>query len=474
MNRRRLLLLSGIAAVGLAVGTGVAVGANGAADRRMLPYWITIAGTPCSGMTADGAKASLTAWSAEQRRRLFYLVASPPESERRIWTARRGVLGAEPDLDAMVREAFAVASREGYVERVSRWLGRDDTVDIQPKWRVNKNELTAFLRSRVAPLLDRKPVDARFIIRSGRLSVSDDSPGLALDLEGAVEHVAARLTSAEATSADLPLRSLLPRVTKEDGIGIEAEIASFSTHYKERGNRKRNLQLACSMMNGYILKPGDVFSYNEVVGPREAEFGFRMAPVIVRGRMEPGLGGGVCQVSTTLYNAALRAGLGIVSRSHHAFPVHYVEPGLDATVVYGSIDLKIRNTTDHAVAIVADGANQKVTVRIFGSPRPGETVSIERTGISSWAPPVKTINDPSLPAGKRVVRDSGRAGHRVTVWRVYRQNGRVVRRELVSRDVYRAFPRIVAVGTRAASAPAGNGRGGIPGQQSGPNAPPAL
>lgn len=430
----------------LAGGVTVAVSARAAHERHELPDWVTICGKAYPGRTADEIRSLLSGWQTAERRRSFTLVVTEPARGRRMWTTMRGVLGAEPDLDAMIQKAFTAADSEGFMERLGRWLGRKNPVDIGPLWRVDSNTLETWLRRRVAPLVQRKPVDARLRLESGRPVVTQDSPGQELELPAAVGIVSRALYDPNSEEAEVPVRSVPADVTVSDAAGIEAEIASFETHYAEKGNRRRNLELACSLVNGTIIKPGGVFSFNEAVGPREATNGFRVAPVIVQGRMEAGMGGGVCQVSSTVYNAALLAGLDVVARHHHAFPVHYLPPGRDATVVYGAIDLKLKNNTGSAIGFIADGTNGKVRVRVFGRPRPGVTISLERSGISSWAPPVKTLRVGSLPLGKTVVKEPGRAGHRVSVWRVYRERGRVVRREIISRDLYRAFPRIVWVG----------------------------
>jgi vancomycin resistance protein VanW len=241
-------------------------------------------------------------------------------------------------------------------------------------------------------------------------------------------------------------------VTAEALSAITGELGSWQTHYKERGNRRTNIVTACSKINGAVLMAGELFSYNRVVGPRDEGAGFRLAPVIVKGRMVPGMGGGVCQTSSTLYNAVLRAGLEIVSRRHHAFPVHYVPPGLDATVVYPSIDLQFRNNTGAPIVLLADSSRQRVQVRVLGSKVEGRKVEILRTGLSSWAQKTLTVTQGGLAPGKRVVLDKGHAGHRATVWRVIRDPGQTERRERISSDIYGAVPRLVAVGAAAPSA----------------------
>lgn len=419
-----------------------------------LPDWISIAGQSCADMTASQARASLQDWVTEQRRKDVLLVASPPTGPRRMWKVKRGALGSEPDVDRMIADAFRIVEAEGFWDRVGRWFGRREPVDVTPVWLVHAERLAAYLRRNVEAPLKRDAKPARFVLQGGKPRVIADVPGLALDTKEALRSLNAALRDPAVEEAELPLKTMLASVTAEEAAGIERQIAEFQTHYSERGNRRRNLEVACARINGTIIKPGGVFSYNEVVGPRDAENGFKLAPVIVRGRMEPGMGGGVCQVSTTVYNAGLLAGLDVVSRTHHAFPVHYVPAGRDATVVYGAIDLKMRNSTGSPIGFIADGSNGYVRMRIYGKPNPGLSVGIERSGISSWAPTVQTVSDRSLPVGKSLVRDKGRSGHRVSVWRVFREGGRVIRRELVSRDVYRAFPRVVAVGAAVAPAPA--------------------
>jgi vancomycin resistance protein YoaR len=173
-----------------------------------------------------------------------------------------------------------------------------------------------------------------------------------------------------------------------------------------------------------------------------------MAPVIINGKLKPGMGGGVCQVSSTLYNAVLLADLKIVHREHHAFPVHYLPPGRDATVAYGDKDFQFENNTKDVIAIASSGAGQKVLMRIFGKKAPGREVAIQRTNLSSWGPTTETVADSSIPAGRTKTLDKGHAGHRVTVWRIVKQDGKVVKREALSRDYYQTFPRVVAMGAR--------------------------
>ncbi|MGV3719885.1 MAG: VanW family protein, partial [Actinomycetota bacterium] len=207
--------------------------------------------------------------------------------------------------------------------------------------------------------------------------------------------------------------------------------------------------------DGAVLLPGDVFSYNDTVGPRVASAGFKEAPVIVRGKLEPGTGGGICQVSSTLYNASLLADLEIVRRRHHAFPVAYVPAGRDATVVDGVIDFRFKNRLKHAIAIDSKVVGGRVIVHLYGHDDDKAEVTVVSGRVSTIGAGVKTVPDPRLAKGRRVVVEPARSGKRVTVSRIVKRAGQAVRKEVVSRDYYRPFDGVVRVGTRsvAKSAP---------------------
>jgi vancomycin resistance protein YoaR len=262
-----------------------------------------------------------------------------------------------------------------------------------------------------------------------------------------------------------------PTVTAADLRRVDGLLGSFTTRFGGTGrNRGSNISLAASRIDGTVLAPGEIFSYNRTVGPRVESAGFRDAPVIIKGELVPGVGGGICQVSSTLYNAALLADLKIVHRAHHAFPVHYLPAGRDATVVDGAIDLRFQNDSDAPVCISAAARRGRLTFRIFGKTVPGRSVRIALANHSVQPPGTETVLDRTVKPGGRVIKDKGHAGHRVTVYRIVEINGLEASREVISRDRYRPFPRIVLVGPK----PAKPGAGGPPGAEiTAPGEPPA-
>lgn len=433
---------------GLLSGLGVAkLAAYTQRPTDTIPDGVHFAGRDWSKKPVEDARTELESWAQAQRQEKITLKLTDARGRERRWQPRRADLGAEVDIEATLEAAQAVGRYQTAFERLMDLLKAPAKVEIAPRWKVDTEKIRAYLKKQVAPAALRPPQDARFRAQKTGFQIVPEQSGSALDIQAAVEVVASRIVNPLLEPVQLPLQTIAPRIKAAHLKDIRGEVARYQTYYSERGNRRRNIEVACQHINGTVLLPGDVFSYNRVVGPRNADAGFRKAPVIIRGRLVPDWGGGICQVSSTLYNAVLLADLKIVQRSHHAFPVRYIPSGRDATVVYDRIDLRFANNTDGPVAIAADGSGGRVLMRIFGKPVPGRKVIIERTHISRWPRGVRRVSDPSLPVGRTVVRDQGHSGHAVKVWRKVLIHGKLVKRELISSDRYSAFPRVIAVGT---------------------------
>ncbi len=468
MSHRRLKAASICCIVCVTAGAAATLGAT-RRDPAAVPSGVSVAGMPWGGKTRAAARDSLLGWMKRAGDHAVVLSAALPNAAAREWSAPCAKLGLTVDVDRTVGAALAVGQDEGLYQRVVGLVSGRRPVTVPVAWRFDEAAAKRYLANAVLPSIRRPAKDARYLVRGGGAQVVPEQSGLDVDMKAALDAIRATDPQSGAEVA-LPLKVVQPRITSSQLAGIEGEVSSFSTHYSERGNRARNIEVACRHIDGTVLLPGDVFSYNAVVGPRESEAGFRMAPVIIRGKLEDGMGGGVCQVSTTLYNAALLADLEIVSRTHHAFPVHYVSPGRDATVAYGSIDFRFKNNTDAPIAVAADGSGGRVLMRVFGKRVPGREVRLERTGVETIDAPVKTTVDPKLPLGKRVLVDPGRSGHRARLWRVVKVNGQLSKREMISSDSYSAFTRIVTVSPgfgrsrtpRPAGQPVAPGSGGAP------------
>ena len=216
----------------------------------------------------------------------------------------------------------------------------------------------------------------------------------------------------------IPLKVLYPSVTT-NMLGTEAFpnlLSQYSTSYSTK-NQKRttNLRLAANKINGTVLMPGETFSYNKVVGERTIAAGYQEAPIYVSGKVVDGLGGGICQITTTLYNAVVYANLEIVERSNHQFVPSYAPASRDATVVYGSIDFKFKNNRNYPIKILCSVQNGIANFQIYG---------------------LKTDNDYEVVISNRVTGTTSNAIYS-EAYKILKQNGQVVSSTLLSQDVYK-------------------------------------
>lgn len=184
--------------------------------------------------------------------------------------------------------------------------------------------------------------------------------------------------------------------------------------------------------------PGDVFSYDKTIGRRTLANGYREAGVYIGNKVESGVGGGICQTSSTLYSAALYANLEIVSRTSHSLPVSYVPAGQDATIAEGAIDLKIKNNTEYPIKIVAAVSGRTVTCKFLGVKVPNQTVELVHTRTANYSPKTERTVNPSIPQGYKKVINRGAPGYAVSSKRIVKVGGEVVKTENLTRSVYNA------------------------------------
>lgn len=243
-----------------------------------------------------------------------------------------------------------------------------------------------------------------------------------------------------------------PKVTI-DQIGSEAfpdQLSTFTTRFDESDrDRSTNLRIACQRINGKVLMPGETFSYNQTLGARTAAAGFKNGKVYEGGEVVDGIGGGICQISSTLYNAVVMANLQTVERRNHQFVTSYVGPGRDATVVYGAIDYKFKNTRKYPVRLKASAVNGIATVTIYGIKEENEyTFKFETRTIDTIPLTTTYEEDATLPVGTEKVKRKGTNGIKTETYVTKTLNGKVVSRDLLSRDTYSAMTRIVIKGTK--------------------------
>ena len=230
---------------------------------------------------------------------------------------------------------------------------------------------------------------------------------------------------------------------------IDTLIASYSSSFNDEPARKTNITLSAKAIDGIVLLPGETFSFNTIVGDTTAEKGYKEAAIIVNRQMDVGLGGGVCQVSSTLYNAVLRSGLDSVQRQPHSVPLSYVPKGLDATISYGDIDYKFKNTWEWPLYIKSFTEENNIYVQIYSN----QALSDNKYKLTSETyevipSPVEYIRDSSLEKDKKELMEKGRVGYKVKVVREQYNKGELVGTETVSMDTYRPSKSYYKIGVK--------------------------
>ena len=232
----------------------------------------------------------------------------------------------------------------------------------------------------------------------------------------------------------------------------EDKISSTTTYFATSDkNRSNNLKLGLSILNGTIVMPGETFSFNNTMGDCGlSSRGFKAAATFKGGKVVPEVGGGICQVTSTLYNSVLKANLKIVKRSNHSLPVGYVKPSLDATVYYPYVDFKFKNTRNYPIKIVTSyNSSGKMSVTIMGT---FEEVEYDITLTSKVTGTIESkkeyVNDASLPAGTQKVKTKGTNGYTSCAYKIVKLNGKTISKTLLSEDTYKGTITTIAVGTK--------------------------
>ena len=298
--------------------------------------------------------------------------------------------------------------------------------------------------------VERAPVDARFVTDSGVVGIVPSKPGLEIDLPATAEALLAAAVSPTGRQAQLAVATSQPELTTEDAkqLGIERRLGTYTTLNAGTWNRITNLRRAIELLNGALVAPGGTFSFNERIGPRTVERGFRPAPVIIRDEYEEDVGGGVSQVATTVFNAAWESGVKIAERNPHSLYISRYQLGRDATVNYPDLDLRFVNDTPRWILVSASWDASSITVSLYGS-GPGRRVeSGEGTMRITGPPRVRRTPDPTLERGTEVVEEEGSDARVTSVTRtVYDAAGNVLHDETWNTS-YRGEFRIVRVGTK--------------------------
>lgn len=441
---RRVLTVLGAVLLIATLGFALALYRDASLQRGRILPGVSINGIPVGGLTPAAAKVRIEAVVAERLAQTLGIRAGG-----QIWRPTLADLGVHGDLDDAVAEAFALGRETNPFRRLeTRWRLRSG-INVLLRFSRRDDEAIRAVVARIAGEVTTEPRDAEVTVVDGAVVLTQAGVlGRVVEVEETVERIRSAITQGQREiEAAVVVRR--PRFTTEAALAITAPIARYTTRFVNIPNRNHNIALAAGKLRGVLILPGEVLSFNAAVGPRTPQEGYLPAPVLINNTLVPGDGGGVCQVSSTLFNTALLADLSILERSNHTRPVAYLPIGRDATVVYGALDLRFQNTTGHPLLLWSTVRGLRLAITVYGPAQPRGEVAIivgERRVIP---PPGHTVtrSDPELDAGTTVI-EAAKPGYRVRTYRVVRRDGVVVKRELIGGSFYHPVPRTVRVGTR--------------------------
>lgn len=363
-----------------------------------------------------------------------------------------------PAIDEAVNTVYeeAEAKRAEWDARpfMERFNPSDDT---ETSVTVTGEVVIPDLEAKVASVVEDIPSDwaevgedceiTGFDAASRTFTLSEGKPGTEVNKEAMQQAILDALTAKEYDAAIPVIMSEIPTGVQKSDYKI---IGSFKTTTTASTPRNTNVRLASEAVDGTILMPGEQFSFNGVVGKRTPEKGYQQAPAYNKGETVMEYGGGVCQVSTTLYNAIIAANFDADDRTGHTFQPSYVTPGQDATVSFDKPDFKFTNNTDHPIGILEHYENRTVTAEIYGVPtlEEGVTRHLRSVRVEELLPPEpKVVEDPTIGYGEQVVVDGGTMG---SVWHTYlvlEKDGQVISDEFLQKTKYRGHTPVIHVNT---------------------------
>ena len=427
---------------------GGAGGAGAGSASGAVPVEL-VAGRPGRVIDRAGAEAALLAAAAAP----VGATVSLPIGER------------PPTVGAGAAQATAdrAATLLGTPVEVSAGTGRTDLrpADLAPlvrtevaagqlRLRLDPGGLDRLLR-RQAGFAYTEPKDARFQPTGSRIRILPGVAGLEVIPRKAAAAVLKAGTTGTGTdrSAALPTTITQPELTTREAkaLGVKEVTSTFTTTFSAAdAPRVHNISLIAAAVHGRLVRPGQVFSMNGATGQRTAAKGYRTAHVIQNGEIVDGLGGGVCQAGTTMFNAAFFAGLPVPERRNHSLHISHYPMGRDATLNWPTTDLKWRNDSPYGIYLTSRATPSTLTFTFWSTSRGYKVTSSTSSASNFRAPPTKYKDDPTLPKGKEVVEESGSSGFDVTVSRTVTRGGTVVRRDSFVSN-YSPWVRIVRRGT---------------------------
>lgn len=397
--------------IGLAIGCMWGLNAENEKWSQLIYSDIKIANIDVGGKTKQEARNIVKSQYIEGKlsKKLYVTV------DENTYTVNSSRFIKSNDMDVVINEAFDFGKHLNIIKK-HRIIRTGSNKNYNIGFNCDGDLINAFT-SNIEKEINKNPVNASIEIKSGsEIKINADTKGYKIEKEKLNKYILENIKANANKDIHIvaPIQKTDAAITKEKLSFINTCIASFSTSFKSSSYmRSNNIDVSVKALNGKLIFPGETFSFNDVLGERTKERGYMEAPVIIDNKIESGIGGGICQVSSTLYNAVLKAGIQDIGRTNHSLPSSYVELGLDATVDWQNIDFKFINTFEYPMCIEAFTKNKNLYINIFSNSDLNKKKYIIENNINEY-----------------------NNGYKVVVNRKTYENGNLVNSELISNDIY--------------------------------------
>ncbi|MBU3112819.1 VanW family protein [Clostridium lacusfryxellense] len=373
-------------------------------------------------------------------------------TDEKKYTVDYAMLDAKYNIDEAVNQAMSYGSDMNMFQKYKA-IRKPVNKNIKLTFEYNDKIIDTIL-AEMAKDTNKESVNATITkVENGEFIVTNDTIGKQLESDKLKKEIKSKINgilSEDVISIKAQVKDLKPKVTAKALKTINTKISNYNTNFSSsKEGRITNIDLSTKSINGTLLMPGDVFSFNGVVGERTVARGYQTAGVIIGDKLEQGLGGGICQTSSTLYNAILSTGIVSVERIHHTISSGYIPKGQDATVDYGNLDYKFKNTFKYPIYIEGSSLNGNLNFNVYSnSELTKKTYRIlnEVNGVTQ--PTTQIIQDPTMYEGQKEIVKTGYAGFKVKISRQTYENGKLVKTEVISNDTFHVINGITKVGTK--------------------------
>jgi len=410
---------------------------------------ITIGGMDAGGMTIQEAEAALSARLTSLEAVTFRFAMESSSAEATL--GELGVSWLDTDPAQLAQEAYDYGRKGGLLKQfreLRKLSGTTKNFDVA--YTVDDNTAAGILKDR-CKVLENAAVNASIVHGSGGFTITEGQSGYAVDMDATIQSLKDALGvswNGDGESIDVTMKISDPEITGDMLTGISDLLGSFSTTCGTGGTRVQNIETGTARINGSIVMPGKEFSANDAMEPYTEENGYGEAGSYENGKVVDSMGGGICQVSSTLYNAVLYAELTVTERYEHSLLVTYVKPGKDAAIADTSKDLKFVNNTDTPILIEGYVNGGEVYFNIYGKETRDAARSVDYVSetTSTTDPGMKYVASGEDALGSMTTTQTGHTGLTATLWKIIYQNNTEVSREVVNYSTYKVTDTVISVG----------------------------